>query len=208
MKKQIFISTFFLIFSLNSFSQENSEIIKSKWSGSLDFFTGNSILKDNNLGALNGNINTINFSLNYYLTEKKNIYLSTGLSIFSLNANFQNGLNQSLLNNSYFQIPLVINNKWFLTSEKKLYTKIGLGLYASYLFRSTQINYSEENKLKLSGINFGYLIDWGFGYEISENSSIDFGVRAMNDFNDIKNNNMEQKLKNIILLGVGYTHKF
>ncbi len=202
------VSLIFLLFAFNSFGQEDAEVKQSKWSGSLDFYTGNSFLRDNNLGAVNGNINTLNFSINYYLNKKETIYLSSGVNLISLNADIQNGTNQSVLNNSYIQVPLTISDKYYIMGDKKLYTKVGVGFYGNFLIRSTQVNYSNENNLKFSGVNVGYLIDWGFGYQITDDSSIDFGIRAMNDLNEIKKNNSRQKIENVFLVGIGYTHKF
>lgn len=206
MKKITVIYIGLLINSFVLFAQENEK--SSNWSASINYGTGNATLKHNELGVLSGNVDALQLGINYKLSEKNDFFLSSGLSVVSFKANYFNGTNQSVLNNTYFQLPLSINDKWTFTSSEKLYTVYGIGLYVNYLGRSVNVDYSDDTKLKTTGFNYGGFINWGFGYDLSDNSAIDFGVHLMTEFNPIKKNGIEQKQEEMLIVRIGYVKRF
>jgi hypothetical protein len=105
-------------------------------------------------------------------------------------------------------MPFSINDKWTFSSSEKLYTVYGIGLYVNYLGRSVNKDYSENTNLKTTGFNFGGFINWGFGYELSDNSAFDLGVNYMTDFDPIKKNGIDQKLDEMLIVRIGYIKRF
>lgn len=206
MKKISILSLCFFMNSLISFSQENEK--SSNWSASVNYGTGNATLKHNVLGVLNGTVDALQLGVNYKLSQKNDFFLSSGLNVVSFKATFFNDTNQSVLNNTYFQMPFSINDKWTFSSSEKLYTVYGIGLYVNYLGRSVIEDYSKDTKLKTTGFNFGGFINWGFGYDLSDNSAIDLGVNYMTDSDPIKKNGIEQKLDKMLIVRIGYVKRF
>lgn len=206
MKKILILSLCFFMNSLISFSQEDRK--SSNWSASVNYGTGNATLKHNVLGVLNGTVDALQLGVNYKLSEKNDFFLSSGLNVVSFKATYFNDTNQSVLNNTYFQMPFSINDKWIFSSSEKLYTVYGIGLYVNYLGRSVIEDYSEDTKLKTTGFNFGGFINWGFGYDLSDNSAIDLGVNYMIDSDPIKKNGIDQKLDEMLIVRIGYIKRF
>jgi hypothetical protein len=188
-----------------TFGQQND---KSKFGYGLSLGFGNSTLENNQLGVLNGNLQSLRFNIDYFLTKKENTKIISGIEFLDFNSNFFNGTNQSKLKNSYLQIPFLITNQTSLDKEEKLYLVTGIGLYANYLMRSDITSLSNKLNTKSDGINLGYNIIFGMEYKLSPNSSIKLHSNIMKEFSPIKSNGYEQKQSEIILLSIGFVTKF
>jgi opacity protein-like surface antigen len=205
MKNIIFTTICFLALITISFGQETE---KSKLSYGLNFGVGNSTLKNNKLGVLSGNLIAIEFNVDYSFTDNEETKLTSGVNILDFNSNFYNGTDQSRLKNEYFQIPLKLSHRVNFDKEEKLNLVVGVGIYANLLLRSKILNLNEEINTKSGGFNFGYNLSMGAEYKINTNTSFGLILDVMNEINEIKKNNYEQKQTEILLLSIGFSTRF
>lgn len=205
MNKILFTSFCFLAITSFSFAQEND---KSKFSYGLNFGVGNSTLKNNQIGVLDGNLLAIKFNVDYDFNNNSRTKLTSGLEALEFNSNFFNGTNQSRLKNEYLQIPLKLTHRVSLEKEEKLKLVVGISGYANFLLRSRILELSNEIDTKSGGFNLGFGISTGLDYNLSENTSVKLMFDIMNETDNIEKNGYEQKQTEIYLIGLGFSTRF
>lgn len=171
---------------------------------------GSANLENNQLGVVNGNVNTASLQASYRLFEDtflNDIRLQSGFSFteFSSDTNI-NGLSAAF-RNTYLQVPLnVIFSK---TSENEKYRfNFGGGINANYLLKVDLDQLSGDTDENINDITIGYQILAGIDYFLHEDFYIGIHVGGHGDFEEIEHDGITNKLERGSFLQLSFGTRF
>lgn len=205
MNKNTLLTLCILAIASISFAQNTP---KSKLNGDIALGFGNSTLKHNLFGVLNGNVFSSRFNLSYPLSANENAKLVAGFETLDFHSHFYNGISQIKLKNEYLHLPIKITHRFALADDQKLYLLMGAGAYANFLWRSSLITMDDKINTKSGGVNFGLNLLAGMQYQVNSMYSISIYADMLNELNQIKKQNYAQKQTEIMLFHIGFSKKF
>lgn len=168
-----------------------------KFDLSFAFNIGSANLENNQLGVVNGNVNSASLQASYLALEDtflNDIRLQLGFNLteFSSDTNI-NGLSAAF-RNTYIQAPFnVIFSK---TSQNEKYRfNFGGGINANYLLSVDLNQLSGDTDESINDITFGYQILAGIDYFLHEDFYIGIHIGGHGDFEEIDNDGVTNKLE-------------
>lgn len=201
MKKTAFFVTFLLL-TLNIYAQEsNTEKSERKLEVIIKPKIGFGELKLIDFANINGFNTAVDLMLSSKISEKYNLEYGLGYSEFKAN-----NISQATISNiksENIHIPVNIIKTMHLNSEHSI--QIGAGLYGNYLYKMKMNNLLNEKNI---GLNFGYSIQIGAKFKISNESYFRIMLESQSDFTNFEKNNVEFRQINTNSLALSFIHKF
>lgn len=155
-----------------------------------------------------GFINAGDLLLSYQLGKEFKLASGLGMIQFDFNRTFAG--NTTSFRNSYLRVPLNLIGTYSIyklkPANEAVFLTYGFGFYANNLIKQeidTGIVATSASNL---GWNFGYSIQLGMKFIVSDALNLGVGYEVQSDFSKIKSNGTEQKLEglNTINFTIGF----
>ena len=161
---------------------------------------GSGDLTNNQVGVVNGNYLRWGVQLDTRLfkdTFLDNIFLSAGLGHSDFKGNFTVNNQSQRLQNSYIDLPIMVNFKQNLSPDNKLVFFISGGISVNYLYQSNLLSLTGDQNVDSKGFNIGGVGRIGFEYLFSNVYYLGIAIHDYRDFNDIEKNGISNRLNNV-----------
>jgi hypothetical protein len=187
MKNNFFL--FVLFISLNVFSQE-SAASKGDYFG--NFFFGNATIESKSTYKVNADV--VGGSIGKEFVLSKQLSLIAAVEHLRIQYEIPSATNSSPLFqvNNFIKIPVLLRYGHEFEEKSTIYAETGMYVASLYKLKVEDIALNSSLKENTVGYNFGFQLNLGFRYQLSDIYSFDFGLNSQADLFQAYNDSVSE----------------